>query len=264
MSLSTRIADVVEYVQDHLDRPLHLEALARRGGRSPHHFHRAFRASVGEPPAAHVRRLRLERAALWLVTTDLPVCQVAFAVGYETHEAFTRAFTVAFGASPRSYRAERSRTGMATSGSFEIVERPAVRMAYVRYVGPYDGSPSAFDRVAPWAARQGLCDETRIIAYRDDQRITSPEHTRCDVGVIVPSDGPVRGDGEVRIRQLRGGPHAAIRYAGPYEADTARGLYDELIQSVLRSRRWRPSMAPPFELYPEGMAAWIHLPLSAL
>ena len=45
---------------------------------STNHFHRVFRALVGETVGEHVRRLRLERAALRLSSTDRPVVQVAF------------------------------------------------------------------------------------------------------------------------------------------------------------------------------------------
>ncbi len=59
---------------------------------------------VGESLKAHVRRLRLERAAHRLKGSDQAVTRIAFDAGYETHESFTRAFRAMFGESPSGFR----------------------------------------------------------------------------------------------------------------------------------------------------------------
>src|SRR5437764_11125423 len=102
-----RILAVQLYVQRHLDGDLSLDRLARVAHFSPFHFHRVFKAAVGEGVYEYVRRLRLEKAAFALKTTDRPVVQVALDAGYGTHEAFTRAFRQTFGVSPSQYRAGR-------------------------------------------------------------------------------------------------------------------------------------------------------------
>ena len=91
-----RILKVLVYIQNHLDETLSLEELAGVAHFSPYHFHRIFRGMVGESLMEHVRRLRLERAAHRLKFTDSPVTRIAFEAGYETHEAFTRAFRALF------------------------------------------------------------------------------------------------------------------------------------------------------------------------
>src|SRR5262245_60431909 len=95
-----RILRVLLHIQSHLDHALDLDELASLAHFSPHHFHRIFRGMVGEPVMEHVRRLRLERSAFQLKTTSRPVTQIAFDAGYETHEAFTRAFRAMFRESP--------------------------------------------------------------------------------------------------------------------------------------------------------------------
>lgn len=91
-----RILRVLIHIQTHLDHALDLAELASLAHFSPYHFHRIFRGMVGEPVKEHIRRLRLERAAFHLKATNQPVTQVAFDAGYETHEAFTRAFRAMF------------------------------------------------------------------------------------------------------------------------------------------------------------------------
>ena len=78
-----RILRALLYIQAHLDEPLELDALARAACFSPFHFHRVFRAMVGEPVHEHVRRLRLERAAVTLrQQPGRPVIEIALAAGY--------------------------------------------------------------------------------------------------------------------------------------------------------------------------------------
>ena len=106
-----RILAVQRYVQGHLDGDLSLDRLARVAHFSPCHFHRIFKAVVGEGVYEYVRRLRLESAAFVLKTTDRAIVQVALNAGYGTHEAFTRAFRQTFGVSPSQYRAGRRPIG---------------------------------------------------------------------------------------------------------------------------------------------------------
>src|SRR5215510_10301188 len=99
-----RMLKVLVHIQGHLDETLALDDLARLAHFSPFHFHRVFRGMVGEPLMEHVRRLRLERAAHRLKFTQEPVVRIAFEAGYETHEAFTRAFRAHFGEPPSRFR----------------------------------------------------------------------------------------------------------------------------------------------------------------
>ena len=99
-----RILNVQMYIQQNLDRDLSLKELAKKTYFSEYHFHRIFRAVVGEPLKEHIRRLRLERAASDLKHTNDSIINIALNAGYQTHEAFTRAFKAVFGCSPSDFR----------------------------------------------------------------------------------------------------------------------------------------------------------------
>src|SRR3981081_1258272 len=64
---AARMNRVVDYIQKHLAEPLDLEQLAAVACFSSFHFHRLFRAWMGETLQSFVHRLRLERAAQSLV-----------------------------------------------------------------------------------------------------------------------------------------------------------------------------------------------------
>ena len=96
---------VVAWIEQQLDRPLTLEQVAARAGLSTHHFSRLFTARMGRSVMAHVRGRRLVRGARRLCDEpDLKLVDLAFDCGFESQEAFTRAFKRVFGVSPGRFR----------------------------------------------------------------------------------------------------------------------------------------------------------------
>lgn len=69
-----------------------------------------FRESLGVPPMRFVRRVRAERAAEVLRSTDRTVTSVAFAVGYGSTAAFVRAFVAEMGQTPGTWRRSARRS----------------------------------------------------------------------------------------------------------------------------------------------------------
>jgi AraC-like DNA-binding protein len=98
------VTQVAEHLHRDPDRESDLESLARDAGYERTHFAKLFRRVMGQSPARYARHLRLERAALELESTDRPVLQVALRAGYDSGDAFGRAFRRRFGASPSQFR----------------------------------------------------------------------------------------------------------------------------------------------------------------
>ena len=71
-------------------------------------FAARFAQLVGESPGAYVLRQRLDRAAGLLQSSTEPIGRIAARVGYASEAAFSRAFTRAYGNSPRAWRTGRS------------------------------------------------------------------------------------------------------------------------------------------------------------
>ena len=99
------LADAVAWIERQLDEPLTLETIAEYAGLSPYHFSRLFTARMGRSVMAYVRGRRLIRGARRLVDSpDTKLVDLAFDCGFESQEAFTRAFKRLFGASPGRFR----------------------------------------------------------------------------------------------------------------------------------------------------------------
>jgi AraC family transcriptional regulator len=80
------------------------EDLAARVHLSRFHLDRVVASVAGEAPGAFRRRVLLERAAFELLSTDRSVLAIAVDAGYGSNEAFTRAFSKAYGTSPARWR----------------------------------------------------------------------------------------------------------------------------------------------------------------
>jgi AraC family transcriptional regulator len=101
MSLAKRALWVIER---QLGRPLSLATVAASCGVTRHHLAHAFGEATGYPVMEYVRARRLSEAATALAAGAGDVLQVALEAGYESHEAFTRAFKARFAATPRDVR----------------------------------------------------------------------------------------------------------------------------------------------------------------
>ena len=71
---------------------------------------RQFTRYCGDTPGTIRQRITLGRAAAAIRTTDQSVLSIGLDAGYQSHEAFTRAFVRTFGMTPCEYRSECSST----------------------------------------------------------------------------------------------------------------------------------------------------------
>ncbi|QIX28136.1 helix-turn-helix transcriptional regulator [Nocardioides sp. JQ2195] len=105
MTATESFVDFIDHLTEALDdHEASGEELAARLHFSRFHFDRMIRSVAGEPPNALRRRVLMERAAYRMITTKVPLIDIAVEAGYGSHEAFTRAFTKAYGVPPATWR----------------------------------------------------------------------------------------------------------------------------------------------------------------
>lgn len=98
------ISRVLEYIQEHPGENADLKRLAAIANISPFHFHRIFKATIGESLAYYVKRLRLEYAAGQLQAARYSLSELAELTGYSSEQTLSRAFRQYFGIPPTAYR----------------------------------------------------------------------------------------------------------------------------------------------------------------
>lgn len=246
-----RMLEVLDDIQAHLDdEDLDAARLADRAGFSKHHFHRVFRGMTGESVMGLVRRLRMERAAQRLRFGQTSVTDVAFASGYGSHEAFTRAFRERFGVAPRDFRDQ------AWADAAERVEartevRDAIETIGLRHTGSYATCAETWGRLLGGLAQRGRFMDVQAsfgLVY-DDPDITAADNLRYDACVRIegPTDALRAEWPELRARTIPGGRYAVARHYGPY--DTMNATYVGLLGGWLPHRGVELYDEPVVEIY---------------
>jgi AraC family transcriptional regulator len=267
-----RVNRAIDYVTRNLAQPLKLEDVARVACFSSFHFHRIFRALVGETLAQFVKRVRLERAVYLLSHRPrATLTEIALACGFSSSSDFSRSFRGHFGVPPRRFDVERFRSSKreAMQASLTPDERlrlqrlppgenpdgftvrlrdvPARRVAYVRVHRPYEGDHvvSAAARMLAWAREHGLAGGQWLGYQWDDPEIVALEQCRYDVGLEIPDAGDVHG--EVSVTEFPAMKLAELEIAGPIDLEL-RALY-WLYGTWLPTSGWAPDHQPGFEAW---------------
>jgi AraC-like DNA-binding protein len=108
-SAKTVAEQIKAYVNEHLHDPITASDIAKAAGYSQYHATRLFKAETGLSPFEYIRRERLIRSAYTLRGGNAKVLDVALDFVFDSHEGFTRAFSNAFGLTPKKYADYNSR-----------------------------------------------------------------------------------------------------------------------------------------------------------
>jgi AraC family transcriptional regulator len=268
---AARMNRVVDHIQSHLAEPLNLERLADVACFSPFHFHRLFRAWMGETLQEFVHRLRLERAAQLLVFNPLmSISDIALECGFSSPGAFARAFKGAFGVSGSEWRKRKicrpnrklweagedpflGKSKHMTRYPLEVQVRhlaPAT-LAYLQHIGPYKGDTALFrrlfEKLFAWAGPRGLMspDTNYLSLFPDNPNLTPAAKQRMEVALTVPTG--TAPSGEIGIQTLETGLCATARVYVPIE-DYAQE-WNRLVADWLPGSGYQPDHRPAMEFY---------------
>jgi AraC family transcriptional regulator len=101
-----RMRRVLEFIEEHLDGDLSLEAMASEVQLSPLYLARAFKAAIGQSPHQYVLTRRIARAKELLRNTDMLIVDVALSAGFSSQSHLSHWFLRHVGVSPAAYRRE--------------------------------------------------------------------------------------------------------------------------------------------------------------
>lgn len=99
---------VKDYIEENLAEDISLDALAATAGVSRFHFLRLFRNSIGMTPHVYLTERRMVRASNLLLTTEMPIIDIASECGFADPSYFAARFRALYRTSPRSFRSRKS------------------------------------------------------------------------------------------------------------------------------------------------------------
>jgi len=208
-----RINRAIDHVVSHFDGPLRLEDVAAAAQVSTFHFHRLFKAVVGETLAQFVKRQRLERALYLLShTPGRSLTDVALQCGFSSSSDFSRSFKQHYGLPPSAFDLEAFRQSRREAferamqqgqggaprfflppgenpDGFEVTLRdlPSRTAAYIRVFDPHRQGvvQAACERLMAWADVRGLGGGQWLGYMWDEPEIVALEDCRYDAAVVV-------------------------------------------------------------------------------
>ncbi|MEZ9523751.1 AraC family transcriptional regulator [Enterovibrio norvegicus] len=104
MTYLDKIQIGVDFIEANLGNDIQLNNVAKTAGLSQWHFQRIFKALTGETLKTYIRNRRLSCSLLSLEVNDNRILDIALEAGFESQEAYTRAFKSLFGVTPNQYR----------------------------------------------------------------------------------------------------------------------------------------------------------------
>lgn len=260
-----RIARVIEAILLDPGAPHTLDSLASVAHLSPYHFHRVYRAIAGESVVETVQRLRLAQAAQRLTDAAGTVTAVAHDAGYDSPQAFARAFRGFTGVTPSEFKARQRRLAASPASrqlaeaygtkavesemsgfpSVELTEISPLEVLCLRHEGPVATISQTFRSLL----RMLRCDETSAKEQRVGICIRDPQaggSFRYLAGVVAATHASAPAEPIEPVR-LEGGLYAVHRLVGPYGliAPTFRALFGGWLPQSGYERDSRPAL----ELY---------------
>ena len=100
MNWYERINEAFDYIEDHLDSKIDLDKVANIMCQTTVSFQRTFSVFMNLSIYEYIRRRRMTLAAIELQTNAIKVIELAMKYGYDSPEAFARAFKEIHGISP--------------------------------------------------------------------------------------------------------------------------------------------------------------------
>lgn len=122
--------NAIEYVEKNLDSTLDIDEIAKTAYSSRYHFQRMFHAVTGFTLTEYIRNRRLTLAAEEVAATDSKLIDIALKYGYESPDAFTKAFKRLHGITPSALKKSNVKIKAFPKLSFQISIKGECEMIY--------------------------------------------------------------------------------------------------------------------------------------
>ncbi len=223
----SRINDVLYFIHQDISKELLARDLANIAAYSEQHFHRVFKAVVGESVHHYIRRTRLEFAANQLMFDgSATVLDVATKAGFSSVSSFSRAFKATFNCAPGQWRnLDRQDSNSEVAAYYqkishielpacELRELPPRHVAYIRHQG-YDRSISnAWQTLKAWAAMNNVDFSQQFGLHHSNPAWVALD--KCRYVACLAVESPITRRGIVNAMTIPGGLHAVFKLRGRY------------------------------------------------
>jgi AraC family transcriptional regulator len=263
----------IDYMEEHLLDDMTMEDIAKQANASPFHFQRTFAILTDSSVGEYIRRRRLSLAAGELCSTDAKVIDLALKYGYDTPEAFTKAFRRQHGISPseaRKYTGKLksySRLGIQVSlkgaepMQYKVVEQESFEVIGIKQEFSYGngenlaGIPKMWDQVNQDGTSDYLLGKNNgpvkgVLGVCVDQ--SNVQDKRMDYWVAAAYEGETP-DGYLKM-EIPASKWAIFEVHGPMP-DAMQNVWKQIFTEWFPSSGYQHAGTPELEVYTAGNAA---------
>lgn len=230
---TSRINDVLYHIHKDISRELTAVDLAEVAAYSEQHFHRVFKAVVGENVHQYIKRTRLEYAANQLMfDSHMTVLDIANRSGFSSVSSFSRAFKQIFHASPGNWKNavtsnsdkpylkdpevadSYEKISKLNAGEPEIIELPDRHVAYVRHVGYNRSIKKAWQILKAWTQSEGRSFSVQYGLHHSNPICVDLD--KCRYVACVEIKSPIKTRTVVNQLTIPKGLYAKFHLTGKY------------------------------------------------
>lgn len=212
---------------------------------------------MGEPIGNYITRTKVETASVLIRYTNLEINEIAFKVGYENASSLNRVFKKYYNISPTEYRnnKELKLSQIVKETNSIILPEPKIitlsdkNVVYLQNVGVYEKDSISFvwNKLINYVEKNNLFYngiENFGISY-DDPSVTAPDKCRYEACFTI--NKTISPNGEIGIKELKGGRFALFSYKGSYKNWEA--VYDYIFDRWLLNSSYNLRNVPIMEKY---------------
>jgi AraC family transcriptional regulator len=253
------INKTIDYINANLNKEIDLKKLAGVAHLSEFHFHRIFKAFIGESVGSYITRLKLEKAAGFLQYTDKNLEQIAVKTGYQTQQSLSRAFKKHFGINPSAFRNmetfftkksidKKSAKIVKLNPEFRAVREK--QLVYIRIISTYGAKK---DYQEAWKKLWEFSVNNQIINTKneyiglsfDDPGITKTD--KCRFYACITTTKQVAAQGRFGTITIKAGQYVVFKLKGSYLG--LDKLYKSIYYDWLPTSGYQLRNATAFEKY---------------
>lgn len=239
---SKRIRRVLDYIENNLQEDLRLETIAKVGLYSSYHFHRIFKAIIGETIQEYIVRKKVEKAALQLSKNKTKsLTEIYSEIGFNSHSTFTKVFKKQYGIPPTQFRKlapEHFSKIAQMNGNIEqntvifehyiytieqiqkmmentkivVKQMPEMHLASALSIGVHNVE-KAYEKVINWGISKKLfpSENVKMISvYHDSAKVTPLDKIRINACMLV--DQPIQREDAIFPETLAAGKYIVGSY----------------------------------------------------
>ncbi|WFD10912.1 AraC family transcriptional regulator [Tepidibacter hydrothermalis] len=229
------------YIENHLGEDINVSDVAKEAGYSYYHLTRIFQSLLGENIGNYIQKRRLSNGAKQLLYSDKKIISIALENGFDSPEAFSRAFKAVYRVSPKEYRNNRLEVFIGNKKEISmdllkhittsITVQPEIKYIDDIYVAGIHGVSSINDIYSLWQRFEDVVDiipnkhhSKRTFGICEQLQETHTLNYDMDFSEVI-------GMEVTCYDNLPDGIVAKTIPAGKYAVFTHRGLLSEILKT---------------------------------